>query len=159
MLGVYVAGFALVPFQLSFAGDGFAIADIRPMNSNRSGEAWVRSARKYLISQAKAYSDAAAFLTAHLLNPAIWDTPKQIARDLQAQLELDTSRGIPPPLSPDENKLSQRPRAQLVDELMRDPLYTDGRLLSRLPHRKLARMVSDSRERAAAGLGANRRCA
>lgn len=156
---MYVARFALVPFQLSFAGPGFARADIPGMNSNRSGQAWVRSARNYLLTQAKAYTVAAAFLTAHLLNPAIWDTPKQIARDLQAQLQLDMSRGLPPPLSPDENRLSHRPRAQLVGELLRDPLYTDGRLLSRLPRRKLARMVRESRERSAAGVGADRRCA
>lgn len=148
----------LVHFQLSLPGFGTIDAATGSMERERSGEAWVRSARKYLLSQAKAYTDAAHLLSAHLHNPAIWDSHLQIARDAQAQLELDLMRGLPAPFSPEETKLSQEPRAHLVDELMCDPLYTDGRLLSRLSRRKLARMVSQSRERCAAAV-ADRRCA
>lgn len=80
-------------------------------------------------------------------------------RDQSLQLDLDVKRGGPIPLTPEETSLANQTRAALVDALMRDPLYTDARLLSHLPKRKLARMVVQSRERLAADVVAERRLA
>lgn len=176
---------ALVPFQLSLEGFGPPVSDFiaAALSSSpwdlekekRTSQQWLKSVRDYCMWRAGdgwrklqqgerwsaarwEYLDAARLITDILLTGSK-PTPKESAKDAAAQAQLDLMRGLAAPLSPEENKLLQRPRAQLVDELLRDSLYTDGRLLSRLPRRKLARMVSESRERAAAGLGADRRCA
>lgn len=80
----------------------------------------------------------------------------RVKRDATLQLQLDVQRGAPLPLTPEENLLAKQPRGALVDALMRDPLYTDARLLSHLPKRKLARMLSQSRQRVAADAAAER---
>lgn len=155
----------LVPFQLSLPGMG-TLKQQRParispdkLRDIRSGEEWMRAVCAYLRSTARDYQESAGLITYLLHSPALWDSPKQIARDQAAQLELDIMRGsVPIPLTLKEKQLAKKTRAALVAELLRDPLYTDGRLLSRLPKRKLARMVTQSRERlAAAGAAAERR--
>lgn len=155
-----MARLTLAPLQLSFAGMGTLPRAERPARceaSHRTGEQWVRAARDYLRSRAKEYADAAALLTAHLTDPLRWDSPAQIARDRAAQLRLDLLRGVPAPFTTEELQLSARSRAALVDELMRDPRYSDARLLSRLSRHKLARMLCGSRARLAANPQEKRR--
>ena len=118
---------------------------------NRSGERWKSSRAEYL--------DAARLIT-EILSTDHEVNPAQSALDAAAQADLDIMRGQAPiPLSLAEKQLSEKPRAALVDELMRDPLYTNRRLLEHLPKNKLARMVTQSRERRAADAAQERRTA
>jgi hypothetical protein len=103
------------------------------------------------------YLDAARLIADILLTPNL---PKPYSRpDAVLQAELDIQRGAPIPLSPEETKLLEKTRPALARELLRDPLYTDARLLSGLPKTKLVRMVIQSRQRLAADAAAEKRLA
>lgn len=96
-------------------------------------------------------------ITDILLTP---DQAKPYSRpDAELQAELDIQRGAPIPPSPEETKLQSLTRPALARELLRDPLYTDERLLSGLPKRKLIRMVIQSRQRLAADAATERKLA
>lgn len=172
----------LVPFQLSFIGDGFPVAGLDVFSGDnlerdkRTGLEWLKSVRDYCIWRSGApwrkllkpdqrwNSERWDYLEAYRLITDIMSTGGQVnpvnsARDAAAQAELDIRRGAPIPLTPEETSLLNQPRPALVKALMRDPLYTDARLLSHLPKRKLARMLAQSRLRLAADAAAEKRLA
>ena len=171
----------LVPFQLSLPGMGSlsvppltGLGEEERAKAKRDGRQWLLSIRAYLEQRAGLgwrklhlagerwnpifldYEQAARTITG-ILSTGLESTPVQSARDAAAQADLDIVRGAPLPLTLAEKQLSERPRAALVDELMRDPLYTERRLLEHLPKNKLARMVTQSRERRAADAALERR--
>lgn len=164
----------LVPFQLSFPGMGslsvpplVGSGDEENAKAKRDGRQWLLSIRAYLEQRAGLgwrklhragerwnpifldYEQAARTIT-DILSTRLNLNPAESASDAAVQADLDIVRGAPIPLSLAEKTLTEKPRAALVDELMRDPLYTSRRLLDHLPKRKLARMVTQSRERRAA---------
>ncbi len=171
-----MASLFLVPFQLSLPGFDFVSQGLPfPKDrdkENRTGAEWLESARDWCLWRAGAswrsrqrverdFVDAARCITDILVTGGKL-TPKeekQAKLDAAAQAELDIMRGAAIPLSASEFKLTKENRNALVAELLRDPLYTDARLLRSLTKNKLARMVMQSRQRRVADAQTERRSA
>lgn len=175
---------SLVPFQYSFPGfeflsvagylDSSSSSGVDLEREQRSGLQWLKSVREYCMWRAGEcwrrlnregdrwkrsrweYLDAARLIT-DVLSSDAESSSTESANDAALQFELDIARGGSIPLTLEETQLTNKPRAVLVDELMRDCLYSSRRALSGLAKRKLARMVTQSRERRAAAVELERR--
>lgn len=167
-----MASLSLVPFQLSLPGFEFFLQSFPDQEKEeRTRSEWLKSVRDYCLWRAGdgwrrlgragqrqsperwEYLEAARLIISLLAASAV------SRADQAAQLELDVARGAAIPLSASEFKLTIENRNALVAELLRDPLYTDARLLRSLTKNKLARMVMQSRQRRVADAQTERRSA
>ena len=139
----------LVCFQLTLF-PWRPIADSRLMpttaRAKRTPQQFLKSAAAYCLWRAgvcwrfssdRWHPDRIAYLQAEsILSDAVHRDPARM------RLELPPL-AVGSPLTPLEQELASRPRAWLVAELLdADPRFTDRKLLSNLPPKKLARMLA-----------------